>query len=134
MKFIILSCVLLLFAAVLAESAVDVCDRRVTTKLEERGLHLGYNEESGEFIVVAHSQTRCADPSIDMATWAFCRDVFLKAHVKARREIANMVKGTLVASNAVVKMSDDSEKSKTQTAAIAMKADELPLGMIMLAA
>ena len=134
MKFIILSCVLLLFAAVLAESAVDVCDRRVTTKLEERGLHLGYNEESGEFIVVAHSQTRCADPSIDMATWAFCRDVFLKAHVKARREIANMVKGTLVASNAVVKMSDDSEKSKTQTAAIAMNADELPLGMIMLAA
>lgn len=134
MRSFVLMCVALLFGTVAAESAVEFCDRRVATQLEERGLHLGYNEESGEFIVVAHSQTRCADPSIDMVTWAFCRDVFLKAHLKARREIANMVKGTLVASNVVVKMSVESERFQAQTAAIAMNADELPLGMIMLAA
>ncbi len=132
-KYIILLCVLLLSAVVLAESAVDVCDRMVVTKLEEGGLHLGHNEESGEFIVVAHSQTRCADPSIDIATWAFCRDAFLKAHVKARREIANMVKGTLKASNTVSRRSVDRKRSRTQTAVIAMNAEELQLGVIVLA-
>ena len=132
-KPIILLCVVFLLTVVFAESAVDFCDSSVAAQLEDKGLHAGYNEEFGEFVVIAHAQTRCADPSVDMSVWAFCRDVFLKAHAKARREIANMVKGSLEASNALIKMSVDDERIRARTAAIAMTADELPSGVIMLA-
>ena len=133
MKPIILSCAVFLLAVAFAESAVDFCDSSVAVQLEDKGLHAGYNEEIGAFVVVAHSQTRCADPTVDMSMWAFCRDVFLKAHAKARREIANMVKGSVDASNAVAKMSVNGERIRARTAAIAMTADELPSGVIMLA-
>ena len=134
MKPIILLCVFPLFATAIAESAVDFCDNWVIAQLEEKGLHPGYNEESGEFVVVSHSQTRCADPSVDLSVWRFCRDVFLKAHIKARRDVANLVKGSLEASNAVVKMSAGGERIRMRTATIEMNADELPFGVIMLTA
>ena len=123
---------LFLFGTVLAESAVDFCDRKVVSRLEEMGLHLGNDAESGDFVVIAHSQTRCADPALNVSVLPFCRDVFLKAYVKARREIANGIRGTVVASNAVEKVLANGIRSRAQTASITTSADDIPLGMTML--